>query len=115
MHSREITASSRRKIKIAVLDTGYDAEADFFRSRDRKSRLTSSTNQWKDFVESSKRPVDFHGHGTRVLSLLMQLAPLADIYVARIASNSDDFPASGDRISKVSQRDKSSSLVYVRG
>ncbi|KAL6822099.1 hypothetical protein J3E69DRAFT_382661 [Trichoderma sp. SZMC 28015] len=81
-------------IKIAVLDTGYDCESAFFHPRIRQRHLKG----WKDLVASSKDPLDENGHGTHTVSLIMKVAPLADIYVARVAKD----PASlGDSVQHV--------------
>ncbi|KAI1286602.1 hypothetical protein F5Y03DRAFT_405879 [Xylaria venustula] len=71
---------AEKRIRIAVLDTGYDPDAVFF-SRDRKRRLRG----WKDYAEKDQpRAKDEDGHGTHVLSVLMKVAPAADIFVARV-------------------------------
>ncbi len=88
------------RIKVAVLDTGYDPSSIFFTDPDRKSRI----RRWKDFVEeTSKERQDVDGHGTHVLSLVMTVAPIADLYVARIAKGraAGDLSSASDRIAKV--------------
>lgn len=86
------------RIRIAVLDTGYDPDAIFF-DRDRSPRIRG----WKDCVERGQTErKDEDGHGTHVLSVLMQVAPAADIYVARIARSTPDLPESSANIAEVS-------------
>ncbi|PTB65485.1 subtilisin-like protein [Trichoderma citrinoviride] len=75
------------RIRIAILDTGYDAGSQFFTATARMRRLVN----WKDFVNRQEQPVDRDGHGSHALSLLMKLAPAAEICVARIAENSQDL------------------------
>ncbi|KAF7161736.1 hypothetical protein CNMCM5623_007223 [Aspergillus felis] len=70
------------RIKIAVLDTGYDPETDFFRDKQRKRRI-KAFQDW--VVKDSTTAEDEDGHGTHVLSLVMKIAPAADIFVCRIA------------------------------
>ncbi|GIJ91231.1 hypothetical protein Asppvi_010196 [Aspergillus pseudoviridinutans] len=70
------------RIKIAVLDTGYDHESDFFRDKQRRRRI-KAFQDW--VVKDSTTPEDEDGHGTHVLSLVMKIAPAADIFVCRIA------------------------------
>ena len=96
-YMNQITRSSHTRIRIAVLDTGYDPNAEFFVNRDRRARLRG----WKDCVADSQDPGDEHGHGTRVLSLLMKMAPMADVYVARVAKNSSGLERSSESIADV--------------
>lgn len=96
-HSKQSSSEHYPRIRIAVLDTGYDPQAEFFVNRDRKIRLRG----WKDWVAQSETPKDDDGHGSRVLSLLMKVAPMADIYVARIANNSSGLEHSSQFIANV--------------
>ncbi len=63
-----------RKVKIAVLDTGLDP-AHRYRVKD-----------YVGFTAASKdcEAEDLVGHGTFVTDLLLQIAPNAEIYVARV-------------------------------
>ncbi|KAL7789840.1 hypothetical protein V8C37DRAFT_385885 [Trichoderma ceciliae] len=83
-----------RPIRIAVLDTGYDDEAAFFQIRSRRQRLKG----WRDLVMGSQDPVDENGHGTHTVSLIMKVAPLADIFVARIAKDTSGLSGSVEHI-----------------
>lgn len=91
--------SSHVRIRIAILDTGYDPESILLHSQARSNRLKKG--HWKDFVAGSMSPIDEDGHGSCVQSLVMQLAPFADIYVARIARRSEGLETSEARIAKV--------------
>ncbi|KAK6435170.1 hypothetical protein LTR95_008644 [Oleoguttula sp. CCFEE 5521] len=84
---------SARRTRIAIVDTGYDCESAIFAHTHRRNRIKG----YKDFVESASAQ-DIDGHGTHVLSLAMRIAPSADVYVARVAKNSDDFVNGDDRI-----------------
>ncbi|KAI0401131.1 hypothetical protein F4802DRAFT_619154 [Xylaria palmicola] len=76
-----------RRIRIAILDTGYDPDAVFF-DRNRKRHLQG----WKDYVEKDQQlPKDEDGHGTHVLSVLMKVAPAADVFVARVTRDTPDL------------------------
>lgn len=91
--------TSSRKIRIAVLDTGYDPTNMFFRHPSQRDRLAG---RWNDFVAVSGPPVDDSGHGSKVLSIIMQLAPDADVYVGRITSSLDSMPDWSERLQAVS-------------
>lgn len=81
-----------------MLDTGYDKQAAFFDDENRKPRL----KDWRDYVEKdNKIPIDHDGHGTHVLSLLMRMAPAADIFVARIAKNTESLGGAVENVAKV--------------
>ncbi|PYH88554.1 subtilisin-like protein [Aspergillus ellipticus CBS 707.79] len=96
--------SSCPRIKIAILDTGCDAQCSFFLNLTRQQRLT----KWKDFVEGSDQPVDANGHGTDVTALAMMIAPAADIYVARVCRSPQGL---GESTLQVKQN---SMLIWVR-
>ncbi|EJP63535.1 Peptidase S8/S53, subtilisin/kexin/sedolisin [Beauveria bassiana ARSEF 2860] len=87
-----------KRIRIAVLDTGYDPDAIFF-NRERKKRLKG----WRDFTVKAQ-PVgkDEDGHGTHVLSVLMQVAATADIYVARVARDTSELQYSTQNVANMS-------------
>lgn len=88
---------SLARIRITILDTGYDAKSQFFDAPARKNRL----GKWRDFVDNQMQPCDCDGHGTHVLSLVMKIAPAADICVARIAKNSEDLRNRASEVAKV--------------
>ncbi|ODA77868.1 hypothetical protein RJ55_06471 [Drechmeria coniospora] len=67
-----------RRVRIAILDTGCDAESAFFKAPSRRAQLKN----WKDFERDSLRWKDSHGHGTQMASVIARLAPEADISVA---------------------------------
>ncbi|KAK3360391.1 peptidase S8/S53 domain-containing protein, partial [Lasiosphaeria hispida] len=71
-------------LKMAILDTGYDENAPVFNTPGRSGRIKA----WKDLVFNSPRPVDTDGHGTNLLTLLLQLECPASVYVARVAESS---------------------------
>jgi hypothetical protein len=86
------------RIKIAVIDTGFEETVPFFHSPLRRSRL----KLWKDWIKDSPDPTDIAGHGTHIVSLIMTIAPEADIYVARVAEDRKGLEgASGEIVAKV--------------
>lgn len=85
-----------RRVRIAVLDTGYDDNAPFFFLPDVEARLKG----WKDWVDGSDQPKDLHGHGTHLVSLALKCAPEADIYVARIAESPNQLLDSSENVAK---------------
>ena len=113
--TRDIVAGFERRpslerVRIAVLDTGYDPDAIFFQTPDRRDRI----RKWKDFaVSSSTLRRDMDGHGTHVLSLVMKVAPTADFYVARVARDTGDLPASVDNVAKVRGRRRKPNSQHV--
>lgn len=87
------------RIRIAVLDTGYDPNSAFFLDRARKRRI----QMWKDMTTADATTArDEHGHGTHVLSLLMKVIPSADFYVARVARNTGELAESTNNVARVS-------------
>lgn len=89
-----------RRLKIAILDTGYDDTTPSFYIPGRLERI----REWRDFASASPIPVDSDGHGTHLLTILLQVAPSAEIFVARVAENSKGLAAAEDAISEVSEQ-----------
>jgi hypothetical protein len=85
------------RIKIAVIDTGFEVTVPFFHSPSRRSRL----KLWKDWVKDSPDPIDTAGHGTHIVSLIMTIAPEADIYVARVAEDRKGLEGASEIVAKV--------------
>ncbi|KAJ2985363.1 hypothetical protein NUW58_g5571 [Xylaria curta] len=77
-----------KPIRVAILDTGYQKALPFFQDDRRCNRLRG----WKDFTTTkSQNPIDTFGHGTFMTRLLMHVAPIADIYVIRVAEDTEDL------------------------
>ena len=98
--SKALPSDRRRGIKnvrVAILDTGFDNEASFFDAPVRRRRIKG----WKDWAENSGVPVDENGHGTHTVSLLMKVAPTADIYVARVVKDRGSLKHATDAIAEV--------------
>ncbi|KAF4627633.1 hypothetical protein G7Y89_g10518 [Cudoniella acicularis] len=69
------------RVKIAILDTGFDRRDPAIRAnRERIKGIRS-------WVDGGKADEDLAGHGTHTATLLLKIAPDADIFVARIAEN----------------------------
>lgn len=109
-YRNQVQKEAYPRIRIAVLDTGYNPNTEFFLDRDRQRRLRG----WKDWaVESSAYPRDDNGHGSNVLSLLMKMAPMADMYVARIAKNSAQLERSSQSIADVKFFDPYLPITFI--
>jgi subtilisin family serine protease len=102
-----IHAIPAQRVRICILDTGYDAESVFFQYPVRRQRLV----KWKDWVEESQECKDTHGHGTHIVSLIMKIAPHADICVARVAKDTASLSDSSENIAKVSHINPSPSSI----
>ncbi|KAM7210130.1 hypothetical protein V8F06_014486 [Rhypophila decipiens] len=83
-------------LKIAILDTGYDENAPAFDLPGRSRKVKA----WKDFVSCSPRPIDTDGHGTHLLTLLLQVECPANIFVARVAESSKTLRAAQGNIAE---------------
>ncbi|UNI24639.1 hypothetical protein JDV02_010372 [Purpureocillium takamizusanense] len=80
-------AATRRRVTIAVLDSGLDLDHPVYSCNNRIKAAVS-------YVDGDRNNAcDLSGHGTHVTSLLLDYAPEADIYVIKIANN-DPVPSS---------------------
>jgi hypothetical protein len=82
------------RIKIAIIDTGFEETVPFFHLPHRRRRI----KDWKDWVKDSPEPTDIAGHGTHIVSLIMTIAPDADVYVARVAEDRKGLEGASDEI-----------------
>lgn len=76
-----------RPVKIAILDTGIDRDHDAFEAREEniKAKL--------NFYNNSQRSIpDLNGHGTFTASLILDYAPDAELYIAKIADKENATP-----------------------
>lgn len=100
--SREIEGQRRNagvktRIRVAVLDTGLNLELPDFADPDGRRKRVQDV---KDFVDQPKGNDKF-GHGSLMARLVMECAPSADIYVARVARNSTELSRSQVEVQKV--------------
>ncbi|KAE8411484.1 hypothetical protein BDV36DRAFT_274502 [Aspergillus pseudocaelatus] len=84
------------RVRLAVLDTGCNDNAPFFLSPENDFRL----REWKDFVDDANHFEDCHGHGTHLTSLIMKIAPQAEIYVARVAKDPKDILGASENVAQ---------------
>ncbi|KAF2872788.1 hypothetical protein BDV95DRAFT_606360 [Massariosphaeria phaeospora] len=85
---------SPSSVKIAILDTGIDLEhQDMFAVADRIKDIRN----WANGANGTAIPKggDSHGHGTHVAGIVLDVAELADVYIAKITDNGnlDDMEA----------------------
>ena len=100
--SRLVFTEPARAVRIAVLDTGVNKahpaiEAGFEMERLRPDRCYSWVGENNGDVH------DDHGHGTNATSLLLEVAPNADIYVAKVFIEGDVKVDEVENIAKVSE------------
>ena len=91
-------ATIPRKVRIAVIDTGVDP-SDTIIHRAIKCKRIAEKRSWVGTQESW---TDTHGHGTHVTRLLLQIAPSAEVYVAKITDGRHVHPEDMLNIAKVS-------------
>ncbi|KAJ5532850.1 hypothetical protein N7494_009402 [Penicillium frequentans] len=53
---------------------------------------------WKDFADASQIPVDAFGHGTFMARLLLQIAPIVDLSVVRVAVTQDQLSSNEESV-----------------
>ncbi|KAH9237706.1 hypothetical protein K456DRAFT_1759698 [Colletotrichum gloeosporioides 23] len=100
---RQTQSQSLAPVKIAVLDTGIDPRITFFDRDGRKEMIKCC----RDFVgENSESELgisamkDVSGHGSFMTWLMMESAPLAEIYVARVAEHSETLGSRAKAVAK---------------
>jgi hypothetical protein len=82
----------KEEVKIAVLDTGMDLQHRVLWDQYGKGKPIREFVDFRMDQEPQKTvPVDTAGHGTHVTAILRRVAPMAKIYVARIAEDTSDI------------------------
>lgn len=108
MKFRDTILSRRRdphmeRTRVTVIDTGLDMEHPFVQKR-RWAEFRPGTNipLFKDFERHSPsvKAVDEDGYGTFMAGIVLRLAPLAELSVARVTRSRDsmktDLQAEGE-------------------
>lgn len=74
-------------MKIAILDTGIDRDHHLFEAREEniKAKLNCYNN-------SQRNIPDLNGHGTFTAGLILDYAPDAELYIAKIADKENATP-----------------------
>ena len=85
-----------KRPKIAIIDTGFDRPLSLMGNKLRLrlnmgAKKPKDQYNWKDEWKQEVDPLDDDGHGTAMLSIIHQIAPFADICVARIAGKDKDL------------------------
>ncbi|KAI1735420.1 hypothetical protein F4680DRAFT_435188 [Xylaria scruposa] len=75
-----------RRVKVALLDTGIDLKHAYFDGEYSSGRI-KSVRSWVDDKAGAEDPDggDQSGHGTFIASLLLDLGPNIDLFVARVS------------------------------
>jgi hypothetical protein len=95
---RRMVAKVTSPIRVAILDTGCNRDIPFFQN----PIISKCFKEWKDFTANSQISVDMFGHGTFMARLLLQVAPIVDLYVARVAVTQDQLESNEDKVIQVS-------------
>lgn len=82
-----LTNSPSVSVKIAILDTGIDRDHYAFEAREE-----SIKGRRNFYNESQKNVPDNNGHGTFTASLILDYAPDAALYIAKIADWENTTP-----------------------
>lgn len=85
------------KVRIAVLDTGIDTSDWMIKSAMKKNMVEA-----RSWVGARGSFHDTYGHGTHVARLLIEMAPSAKLFVAKITDNKYLDPKDMWRIAEVS-------------
>ncbi|KAF4960853.1 hypothetical protein FGADI_686 [Fusarium gaditjirri] len=87
---QHLAKSTSRPVKIAILDTGIERGHALVEPRE--DSLKGKRNFYNPLQSNI---ADTHGHGTFTASLIMDYAPDADLYIAKIADKENTRPDAG--------------------
>jgi subtilisin family serine protease len=86
------------KIRIAIIDTGIDDDDILIETALACGRIKAC----RCFVNDPEDHKDFHGHGTHVTRLLLEMAPSAELYIAKVSDNQSINVTDLNRIAEAS-------------
>lgn len=86
-----------KKIRIAIIDTGIDRENDILIETALES---GSIKDCRDFTGNEEDCQDSHGHGTHIARLMLNMAPEAELYIAKV---SDDKTLDVSALSRIAE------------
>lgn len=104
------------RIRIAIIDTGIDDEDDNLIEGSRESgRIKDRCGFIND---SSAKPDysdyrDHNGHGTHVARLILEMAPAAELFIAKVSNNTSIQPTDLHRITRVGPLSKILALALT--
>ncbi|KAI9654675.1 MAG: hypothetical protein M1821_005882 [Bathelium mastoideum] len=78
---RDLPEWQQRPVRVAIIDSGVDESDQMISGAINKKRIIEQ----KDWTGSGRD--DTHGHGTHVARLLLDLAPNAELYIAKISES----------------------------
>jgi len=96
--SSDWTFWRQKKIRIAIIDTGIDENDIIIETAMEEGRIKAR----RGFMNNMDDYKDCYGHGTHVARLLLELAPQAELYIAKVSNGKSINPPDLNRISEVS-------------
>lgn len=107
------TSVSHSRVKVALLDTGIDLQHSYFEGEYLSGRI-KSVRSWVDGKKAAedRDGGDVSGHGTFIASLLLDLCPAIDIYVARISKSRNFKKGTSENVANVSPRTTDGYLLH---
>jgi hypothetical protein len=88
----------QEKIRIAIIDSGIDDNDTIIDTAIEERRIKAC----QGFMNGVDDYKDCYGHGTHVARLLLELAPQAELYIAKVSNGKSINPPDLNRISEVS-------------
>lgn len=96
-YNNESQIPNRRRIRVAVIDSGLDKPHETAMRRPDIRRQASSFCRFRNFAmgegEENWTDSDPSLHGTNCASILLQVAPQADLYIANVVKRSTGRPS----------------------
>ncbi|KXH63471.1 thermostable alkaline protease [Colletotrichum nymphaeae SA-01] len=101
IRSRDMILSTRQeknmeRVRVTIIDTGLDKTHPFVAKRqwpDYRQAANKKVALFQDFVTEtpSVEAIDEDGHGTFIAGIMLQLAPLVELSIARVATTRASF------------------------
>lgn len=113
---QELEPGDSRRVRVAVIDTGIDMTHVDIQAAVANGRVIKVCD-WVDGQEGIEDDMvgDSFGHGTHVASVILDMAPNVDLYIARVAKGRELSHSQAENVAKVRDGNVFSDLLrYAR-
>lgn len=99
---QQLPPGDPRRVRVAIIDTGVDMGHIDIQAAAANGQIVKVCD-WVDGREGveDENIGDFEGHGTHIASVILDMAPHVDLYIARVTKQRELFDGEAENVAKV--------------